>query len=477
MKAIIYNRKSRGTEEELQKNKNEMIAYCKKNNFDYDYLEEIGSSVDEEREGYQKLLNLINTGKYQIIVVMELSRLTRSLKQQLELFDILTENGVIIHAVLDNDIIDPSNQMNEMMSIFKGTFNQMAYRETSKKMHLGRIQSAREGKFVNAPPFGYSKGPDMKLEIVEEEAAIVRRMFKLILKGHSITQIYRILYNEGIRTRDGHVFHDKTISKMLRNRAYLGEVIFESKKFDETVVVKNAHPAIISYEEFFKVQEETEKRKGFQERISKVLSPVDKLIYCKLCGRKMLISRGNSKNRSKYININKCRHFIGDERCPNGGSSIHLIMPTIYEQVEKRTHIIRQKLEELNQGKSDGSIELLQKEKKIVEKNILDKQKQKDKLLDVLLNGTINEVVFSKRDKQFESEIEALRQRVSDIETIILQRTIESDTERIEQLLDDLSQLQEKPIEEQNRILRNVIERIDYYRNKDHIEIDITFMD
>lgn len=475
MKAIIYNRKSRGTEEDLLKNKKEMIDYCKKNNFKFTYLEEIGSSIDEEREGYQKLIDLVNTKQYQVIVVMELSRLTRSLKIQLELFDILTENNVVIHSVLDNDIIDPSNQMNEMMSIFKGTFNQMAYKETAKKMHLGRLQSAREGKWLNAAPYGYTKGPDMKLKINEKESVVVRRMFDLILQGYSITQVYKFLYNEGIRTREGYVFHDSTISSLLRNRVYLGEVIFKSKKFNETVVVKNAHPAIVSYEEFYRVKKELEKRKRFQERISKVLSPIDKLVYCKLCKRRMLITRGNSKSKSKYININRCRHFVGAKRCPNGGSSIHYVMPYVYQQIEKRIPIIKKELERLYEGQSDGSIERLEEEKKIVEKEIKDKKKQKDKLLDLLLNETISEVVYSEKNKQLESQIEALNQRFSDIDTMILQKSIDNDTERIEKMLENLNGLAEKPIDEQNRILKNVIDRIEYYRDKERLEVDIFF--
>ncbi|WP_040285201.1 recombinase family protein [Sporosarcina koreensis] len=476
MNAIIYNRKSRGTEEELQKNKTEMIDYCTKNDFTYRYLEEIGSSVDDERKGYIELISYVKTGQYDAIVIMELSRLTRNLKQQLELFEILTENQVVIHAVLDNDIIDPSNQMNEMMSIFKGTFNQLAYKETAKKMHLGRLQSARQGKWLNSTPYGYRKNPEtLKLEIVEEEAAVVRKMFDMVIEGFSLTQIYRKVYQEGIRTRNGKVFHDRTISMMFDYRAYLGEVNFKSNKFDEEVYVKNAHPAIISYEDFYKVREILDKRKRFNERISKVLSPVDKLVYCKYCKRKMQITRGSSVKTKRYTNINKCRHYVEGEPCPNKGSALSLVLPSIYTEIEKHIPVIQNKLSELYTGGVDGSSEKLRSEKKVLDKNLQSTIKQKERLLDLLLNETINELAFKEKDTDLATQIKAIEQRLSDIEEILIQRSVSNDTERIEKMLEQLTDLQNKPTDEQNRILLNIIERIEYFRTEDELEIDIFF--
>ncbi|KXH80082.1 recombinase family protein [Sporosarcina sp. HYO08] len=160
--ALVYNRKSRGELEDLQKHKRELLFYCERHHFNYTYFEEIASSVDEERIEYLKLIKEIESAKYDVLVITDLSRLTRNLKQQLELFELLEKFNMIVHSLLDG-IINPSDSMGEMMSVIKGMFNQSAYKETSKKMHLGRLQSARAGKWVGVPPYGYKKNKETLL--------------------------------------------------------------------------------------------------------------------------------------------------------------------------------------------------------------------------------------------------------------------------------------------------------------------------
>lgn len=81
---LAYNGKSRGDIEDLSKNKKELLDYCKQNNFRVQYFEEIGSSVDSSRAEYVKLINEIKTGKYEILIIVDLSRLTRDLEQQIK---------------------------------------------------------------------------------------------------------------------------------------------------------------------------------------------------------------------------------------------------------------------------------------------------------------------------------------------------------------------------------------------------------
>lgn len=477
MKAIIYNRKSRGGIEELHKNRIDMIEYCKRKEFEYVYLEEIASSVDDERESYRELINYVETGEFNVIVTLDLSRLTRSLKHQLELFEILSANNVIIHTILDNEIIDTTNQMSEMMSIFKGTFNQMAYRETARKMNFGRLQSVKQGRYVGIAPFGYSKNEEMKLEVIEEEAYVIRRIFNLILQGFSITQIYQKIYNEGFRSRTGHVFHVESIGKFLRNRVYIGEINFNSKKLKEKIRVKDAHEAIISHENFYKAREVIDSRRQFSQRISKTLSPVDKLIFCKHCGWRTIISRGSGKNNN-YFNLNKCKNFKDGVQCTNRGISIRLFLPTIYEQIELQIPKIEEKLKDLYEFGSEDKIDGLQTERELIRKKKSEKEKMKKKLLDYLLNETISESDYLEKNKEVESEIEALEERVEEIEVLLVDTSIDNDTERIEKMINNLKHIKEKSVEEQNRIIKQLISKINYSRDADdNVEIEIEYKD
>lgn len=78
-----------------------------------------------------------------MLVIIDLSRLTRDLKTQLELFELLEEYGMEIHSILDGRI-DPKNSSNEILLVIKGIFNQASYKEISRKMMLGRLQAAKQ---------------------------------------------------------------------------------------------------------------------------------------------------------------------------------------------------------------------------------------------------------------------------------------------------------------------------------------------
>lgn len=142
-KALVYNRKSRGELEDLQKKKKELLNYCRRNDLEATYFEEIVSSVDASRQDFIKLQNKIKSGIYELLVIIDLSRLTRDLKTQLELFELLEEYGMEIHSILDGRI-DPKNSSNEILLVIKGIFNQASYKEISRKMMLGRLQAAKQ---------------------------------------------------------------------------------------------------------------------------------------------------------------------------------------------------------------------------------------------------------------------------------------------------------------------------------------------
>lgn len=107
-----------------------------------------------------------------------------------------------IYSLLDG-VINPSNSSNEILSVIKGIFNQTAYKETSKKMALGRVQSARKGKFVPRAPLGYEKDNDSRLHVVEEEAYIVRKIFEDYTNGFSLKNISKRLFDENITSSLG----------------------------------------------------------------------------------------------------------------------------------------------------------------------------------------------------------------------------------------------------------------------------------
>lgn len=470
-KVLVYNRKSRGDLKDLSKHKTELLNYCKNNNFDVTYFEEIGSSVDSSRSEYVKLLNKIESKQYEILVVTDLSRLTRDLETQIKLFKILSSNNMVIHSLLDGNI-DPAESNNKMISTIKGLFNESVYEETARKMALGRLQSVKAGKWITSPPFGYKRNKEtMKLEIDEKESVIVRRVFDELLQGYSTTEVSVRLYNDGFRSRQGNKIHPSTISDFIRRRSYIGETNYISEYFGEVVRIKDTHEKIVTLEEFIKVGEVLDKRKKFKTRSRPVTSPLDKLVVCGHCGRKMQI---NFNTGGKYIHLQRCHAFKGNI-CYNKGCSITHLLPSVYKELKKRIRVIKRKLNELYEGRENKGLEKLQAEQSLVERNINIKEKEKDKLLNFLLNETITDIIYSEKNKELDEEITNLKIRLDDIEELIATNNIENDIEYKEKLLENLTKIEELPVDEQNRILRKVIDKVVYIREDKEIDLKIHF--
>jgi site-specific DNA recombinase len=468
--ALCYNRKSRGELTDLLKHKQELLDYCKRNKFKPNYFEEIASSVDDEREEFQKLINEIKTGKYNVLVITDLSRLTRDLEVQLKLFKLLSKHDMVIHSLLDGKI-DPKERTGKIMSSIKGLFNEIAYDEISEKMHLGRLQSARKGKFVGSPPYGYKKNNEMILVPDEVEAPVVRRIFREVKEGYALTDIMNRLTIDGIRTRNDKIFHVGTISDLIARRTYIGETKFKSDKFGEEVYLKGTHEPLVSLEDFITVRDIMSKRQQFKIRQHPVTSPLDKLIVCGKCDRYMQINC----SKGKYIYLQKCSAYKYGERCDNRGCQVSMILPRVYVQVKKRKKIIEDQLEQLYSGSSNERIERLKMDLKGLEKRLKQANSEKEDLINYLLKKIINEVVYTTKNKELEEEIKKIQQQIDDVQEAIANTNVSNDIEYLEGLSKNIDHLESKPIDEQNRILKQMIDKIIYFREEDEIVLKYKF--
>ncbi|MDU5532565.1 recombinase family protein [Ruthenibacterium lactatiformans] len=130
----------------------------------------------------------------------------------------------------------------------------------------------RSGKtLINHTQFlGYTKGLDGVLQIVPEEAEIVRMIFDLYVHGNSVRKIQKYLESHGLKTVTGKSeWSISTIDRMLSNEKYVGQVLMQKtyvpdfltgKKEKnrgqlEMYLVEDAHEPIIDQEAFDRAQE------------------------------------------------------------------------------------------------------------------------------------------------------------------------------------------------------------------------------
>ena len=228
------------------------------------------------RPGYQKLMKDCHKRKADLILVKSLSRLGRdaleTIRQVRKLkrmnIGIYIEIGGLNTLNLSDSMIDQLAALAQAESHFR-----------SENIKFGIHHRMRSGKTVlNHTQFlGYTKGPDGILQIVPEEAEIVRKIFELYIQGNGVRKIKRYLEEHGIKTVTGKSeWSTSTIDRMLSNEKYVGEVRMQ-KTFTadfltgrreknmgqlDSYLVENAHEPIIDQETFELVQRKKGKGKG-----------------------------------------------------------------------------------------------------------------------------------------------------------------------------------------------------------------------
>ena len=104
-------------------------------------------------------------------------------------------------------------------------FDQAESQNKSDNIKFGLRQRMKSGKtMLNHSQFlGYTKGPDGVLQVVPEEAEIVRKIFDLYVQGNGVRKIKRYLEEHGIKTVTGKSeWSTSTVDRMLSNEKYVG---------------------------------------------------------------------------------------------------------------------------------------------------------------------------------------------------------------------------------------------------------------
>jgi len=273
------------------------------------------SGTGWDRPGWQKVIEEIEAGRVQNLVVKNLDRMGRDYLRVGLYMEMFREKGVRLIAVHDG--IDTSRGEDDFTP-FRAILAEWYARDCSKKIRAIFRAKEREGKHVSpAVPYGYLRCKEDKQQWVVDEgaAAVVRRIFNMVIDGQGITQIARTLTEEKVLNpsthsrvvggegnhhyTDPYQWRSTVVAAIIQRQEYLGHTVncksytdsFKSKqrKFtpkDQLLIFENTHPAIISEE----VWDNAQRLRRTIRRAPKSAMPPSRLtglLFCKDCGAKM----------------------------------------------------------------------------------------------------------------------------------------------------------------------------------------------
>lgn len=229
------------------------------------YFDEgITGTKKDKRPALMRMISDCENGKIDLIVTKSISRFARNTTDCLELVRKLAEMGVYIFFEREN--INTEDMEGELMLTILSSLAEEESVSISQNSKWSIQKRYQNGTFIiGYPPYGYAN-INGRMEIVPEEAEIVKLVFDAFLSGKSTSAIAEELKEKDVRTKKGGYWRSRTVNAMLKNEKYTGDVIFQKSWSDDSFnrhincgdmdqyVVKDHHEAIISREEFEAVQ-------------------------------------------------------------------------------------------------------------------------------------------------------------------------------------------------------------------------------
>ena len=332
------------------------IEICRSYIADRPYLDLIDTYIDNghtgtvfDRPEFNRLINDIKTGRIKCLVVRDLSRFGRDyIETGTYLERIFPQIGLRFIAIKENyDSFDTDGSSESLMIPLQNMINALYSKDISRKVSTALKAQMEDGTFVKRNlPYGYKWDEEHSNMVIDEEASqYVRLIFRWKLEGKTNVYILDTLESmgaptpeyqkrvNGTRKGDGYSrngWNRSTLPEILTNPHYVGDTVLgrslralykgvrphKIKDKDQWIVFPNTHEAIISREDFEKVQDILEaasaERQAKMEKSEEIRSTLINLfegkIVCADCGRKMYFhkKRIDKDKRGRWYAFYEC---------------------------------------------------------------------------------------------------------------------------------------------------------------------------
>ena len=481
-RAVTYNRCS--TEEESQKDALVKQVQESKNCIREQgwqlvdtYVEAKSGTTVKGRSEYNRLYRDLEQDKFDIIVIKSQDRLMRNTKDWYLFLDRMQKNRKKLYMYLEGKFYTPDDAL---ITGIKAILAEEYSRELSKKINNAHRNRQKEGKsfvFTNQM-YGLKKLPDRSIVIAEQDAEMIRMIFRLSANGYGTHSSSEILYQNGYKNRNGKKLTPSLIRNIIRNPIYKGTVVqnkrhyeFESKQTisnpeSEWIIHEDVVPAIVDEQLFEEANRALDyrKREGHRDgkyvRYSSVGShDLSGKIICGLCGEPYY--RTVRRNKSGKVTEWKCSNYLHygrkteamrrdqirktGRRKDAGCDNVHIDENKFLSCLEQ---VCSQKTDQLDQK------EILEEMLLLLRKALEDSgagnrrenfaaemqkaENQKNILLEKLLEGVIDDQTYRRKSNELQEKVEQCQEQIKKLEDDTLQnRKLE---ERLEMIRERLEQ-------------------------------------
>jgi len=438
------------------------------------YKDDGYSGTNFNRPGFAALLEEIEAGRVETLVVKDLSRFGRNYLQVGYYTEILFPKKGVRFIAINNNVDSAAPQDNDFTP-FLNIMNEWYAKDTSNKIKAIFKSRMKDGmRCSGSIPYGYKRKPDDKQTLIVDEPAaeVVSKIFRLACQGNSTTAIadaltaeqvlipaaYAALHNpKNCRHKnvtDPYRWNATTVGYILDRQEYLGHTVlgksicenFKTKQRraatpDELMIFPDTHEAIIDQDTWDIARKVRMKKKPrvangtYSHRLSG-------LVYCADCGARMGFISPEAKHGDKHYDSDSAFQ-CGNYRSATAECVSHYVKTSVLEAVILQAiqtvskYVLENEAEFIDQlravwnehqtrATNSGQQELAEARKRMSD---LDGKIQK--LYESALNGLLPERQAQRMIQQYDEEQILLEKRIEELESLVQQDEIkEVDTSR-----------------------------------------------
>lgn len=430
----------------------------------------------DKREEFQRMLRDAKLGKIDMIITKEISRFARNTLDSIQYTRELLSYGVCVW--FQNDGINTIDDDSEFRLTIMAGVAQDEIRKLSSRVKFGHAQSIKNGVVLGHRMYGYSNNQG-KLELIPEEADMVRMVFRDYASGMSTPRIEKKLWNMGYRSFKGGKISRDVIKNIIRNPKYKGYYCGGKVKVVDMFTKK---------QEFLPQSEWI----MFKDDGSRVPQIIDETTwekanaYLRERGEAIKSRRTSFKNENIFTGKLFCandgapywmkQHYIrGKEdvrwvcsyKIKNGAASCdsfglaeselkEVIADLINESSENIDNILKEYFEILQstiKNIPDNKSEISR-----LEKQIETLKQKREKILEYNLDGKISDDEFISRNKEYVKQIKQTESHIRELQNIKSPEPVEIQLSAIKEQLEKFKGVTPKDINRQ--IVNELFEKI-----------------
>ena len=457
-----------------------------------------GTVPVHERPKGRRLLEDAKSGAFETVLVYKLDRIGRTLLVTVDAHDRLQEAGVALKSATEP--IDTSSPAGRLIFQMLASFAEFERGTIRERTTHGLHRALRNGKHAGRIPYGYRLSPtEYGLEVVAEEAEIVRQIIEGVAAGSTLYGESKRLNDQGVLApgrrfkgarKHGGFWSPSTVRDLVRQSAYSGTHTVKINGGQD--LISREVPAIVepALQQQAIARLAENKRYPNRQNVRKYL--LRGLVRCDVCGHactgRTSTSRvsGGKKKYSYYGCVSNRADRgagVGPHRAPNMSAPWleDLVWADVRRFVENPGEVLERVREQLADGDESRELETRHAD---LTKRLAAKQAEKDRYIRLYTSGRISEEELDVYLLDLKNQINNLRLLVGSVEAD-LSRSAENQLaaqsteawllalrERIEEVEEDT----EEAFFRRRELVKLLVERIDVGRNEEgRPKVEITY--